>query len=153
MLVCTVAYVLYTRERRAPVELPLQAPAQTPTPMPAATPEPGAIPALTPVPRPAAAATPEPPVPLSQVDRRALPREVTLLKPVDFVLLSQGQPIGSARAAAGVRVSLVGVVNDSEIEVQMGDSRQTIPSSSTDIDARVRVILRSLGQTNPVPGP
>ncbi len=79
---------------------------------------------------------------LSSVDRRALPRQVILTKPVDFILLSDGKQVGSVHAAAGVRVDLVDVASDNEIEVQMGGVRQTIPASDTDIENRVRALLK-----------
>lgn len=93
-----------------------------------------------PVLRPSAA--PEPPIALASVNRRALPRQVMLLKPVDFVILADGKPIGSVHAPAGVLVELVDVASDGGIEVQMGGAQQTIPAADTDVDSRVRRLLQ-----------
>ena len=146
LLVAAAAYILYKREH-APAEAP-----EIPPPVSVSTPAPGTPPVATSVPvtRPVptatpalvAAATPEPPIALSTVDRRALPRQVMLTKPVDFILLSDGKQIGSIHAAPGVSVDFVEVASDGEIEVQMGGARQTIPASDTDIESRVRKLLK-----------
>jgi hypothetical protein len=39
-------------------------------------------------------------------------------------------------------VDLVDVGSDGEIEVQMGGARQTIPAADTDIEKRVRTLLK-----------
>jgi hypothetical protein len=41
-----------------------------------------------------------------------------------------------------VQVDLVDVASDGEIEVQMGGVRQTIPAADTDVESRVRTLLK-----------
>ena len=141
LLVGAAVYILYKRQH-APAEAPIPGePAAVSTPPPSASPSPIVAVASTPAPM-TVAATPEPRIALSTVDRRALPRQVLLLKPVDFIILSQGQQVGSVHAAAGVWVDLVDVASDGQIEVQMGGIRQTIPAADTDIESRVRQLLK-----------
>jgi hypothetical protein len=144
LLAGAAVYILYRRQH-APAEAPPPIPApvlvSTPAPAPSAAVEtPKPIPTARPA--PVAAATPEAPIVLSSVDRRALPRQVILTKPVDFILLSDGKQVGSIHAAAGVQVDLVDVASDGEIEVQMGGVRQTIPAADTDVESRVRTLLK-----------
>lgn len=146
LLVAAAAYILYRREHA-----PAEGPSETAASAAVSTPVPAASPSATPAtvlnrvaaasPDPAVA-TPEPPIVLSSVDRRALPRQVTLTKAVDFILLSEGKQIGSIHAVPGVSVDLVDVGSDGEIEVQMGGARQTIPAADTDIEKRVRTLLK-----------
>ena len=109
-------------EARPPVPAPMAmstpAPSTLPVAMAVASPRP--VPAASLAPR--ATPTPEPPIALASVNPRFLPKQVILLKPVDFVILADGKQIGSVHAAAGVWVDLVDVASDGEIEVQMGGS-------------------------------
>lgn len=133
VLIGAAVSVIYRREHPSTAS---ESPFVTPAPAAVATP------AATPTPAPIPAATPLPPFELSKVDPRALPRQVVLLKPVDFVLVAQGKQIGSAHANTGVQVDLVGVVSDSQVLVRMGQSQQTIPAADTDVEARVRALSR-----------
>jgi hypothetical protein len=147
MLVAAAAYILYKREHptaEAPGENVAPATASTPAAVaaPTAMPAPVSKPVAAAGPVAPVAATPEPPIVLSSVDRKALPRQVMLTKPVDFILLSDGRQIGSIHAVPGVSVDLVDVASDGELEVQMGEARQTIPAADTDIEKRVRALLK-----------
>ena len=131
----------------------------TPTPTPAPAPEPTATPepviAVAAVPTPEATATPtpepvvvppmpavsEPAIVLSEVDRRYLPQQVKLVRPVEFPIMSNGQQIGSVVSPAGLPVKLVSLQGN-QLEVQNGDSVKLISPSETDVEERVRILMR-----------
>jgi len=149
----------------SPVEPTAAAPAATPvfatgseTPAPevSATPEPSAQPASTPsqvvadsTTKSEAVATPSAQpeaVDLSALDRRYWPRLVKLSKGVDFAIVINGQTAGKAAAPAGVLVRLV-EIRGAQLVVAMatGSAPQTVAASDTDIQDRVREIMKMAG--------
>jgi hypothetical protein len=149
----------------SPVEPTAAAPAATPvfatgsetsTPAPEAssTPEPSAQPAASQVvadstTKPEAVAIPSArpeAVDLSTLDRRYWPRLVKLSKGVDFAIVINGQTAGKASAPAGVLVRLV-EIRGAQLVVAMatGSAPQTVAASDTDIQDRVREIMKMAG--------
>lgn len=118
-----------------PAPVPASIPAPTPTPTPTPVPIPEATPTPTPPPTPEPTPTPDPVGWL--IDHRDVwPKEVKLLKAVDFPIMIGGKVSGNATAPEGAVLPLLKVGRDN-LTVQFGGSEVSVPVDSTDLEERV----------------
>ncbi|MEI6352086.1 MAG: hypothetical protein WCP06_13390 [Verrucomicrobiota bacterium] len=123
----------------------------TPEPTPEATPKPTPVSEATPAPEatPVALATPistpEPPIALNELSHRYLPQQVSLTRPTEFAIVANGKQIGSAIAPTGMQLKLIAVHGD-QLEVQKNGTTKLIPAADTDIQKRVKVLMRTVSE-------
>lgn len=105
-----------------------------------------------------AQSTPPPPaaeekIVLTQVDHRYWPQQVKLLRCIEFPVIYNGRPVGTALAPAGLPVKLVDARGD-QVMVQNGEATKWLAVNDTDVIARVRDTMRILSlPTGATPAP
>jgi hypothetical protein len=112
-----------------PAPTPAPTPTPTPTPTPAPEPEPEPEPTITPAPK-----APDPLAWLLE-NPAYWPKEVTLLKAMEFPVLHDGRPAGFVRLPAGIVLTLL-KIEPQTLKVAYRDNPHEVEVESTDLRQR-----------------